>query len=196
MEKICKEKQEEISPEMGTALVKLGIAEMTMSKEVVPEWQEKASALLVSLGRSFCKEIMDFLLERFQPGQIPHFFVIHTMAQLAQVNPTEMVPYLSSSLGTMLPMMGMAKGEGQRWVFAATLAKFSEAILDYLANVGFEDSSIEKDASITLESFAQEIFAAYEVLFNVWLKSSEGKLRLAIVESIGYMSKIIAKGAV
>ena len=62
MEKICKEKQEEISPEMGTALVNLGIAEMTMSKEVIPEWQEKASDLLVSLGRSFCKEIMDSLL--------------------------------------------------------------------------------------------------------------------------------------
>ena len=40
---------------------------------------------------------------------------------------------------------------------------------------------------------SQEIFAAYEVLFNVWLKASEGKLRLAIVESIGYMSKIITK---
>ena len=115
------------------------------------------------------------------------------MAQLAQVNPKQMVPYLSGSLGTMLPMMGMAKGEGQRWVFAATLAKFSEAILDYLANSGFEDSSIERDASITLDSFSHEIFAAYEVLFNVWLKASEGKLRLAIIESIGYMAKIITK---
>ncbi len=55
----------------------------------------------------------------------------------------------------------------------SALSKFSEAILDYVAN-------IEKapDPAVRKEAFAGEIDSAYDVIFNVWLQSREPKVLL------------------
>lgn len=52
----------------------------------MPEWQTAASGVLVSLGARFCDEVMDEMLQRFQPGILPHFFVIQTIGNLATSN--------------------------------------------------------------------------------------------------------------
>ena len=84
-----------------------------------------------------------------------------------------MVPFMKVVLGTMLPMMGMAKQDNMRWVFSATVAKFGEAILEYIAN-------IEKapDPSVTKAAFSAEIDAVYDIVFNVWISTKEPKVRL------------------
>ena len=58
-------------------------------------------------------------------------------------------------------------------IYFSALAKFSEAILDYVAN-------IEKapDPAVRKEAFAGEIDAAYDVVFNVWLNSRESRVML------------------
>ena len=52
----------------------------------MPEWQEAASGVLVALGGNFCHEVMEELQAKFQPGILPHFFVVQTMANLASTN--------------------------------------------------------------------------------------------------------------
>lgn len=56
-------------------------------------------------------------------------------------------------------------------MFVSALAKFSESILDYVAN-------IEKapDPAVRKEAFSGEIDSAYDVVFNVWLHSRESKV--------------------
>ena len=73
----------------------------------------------------------------------------------------------------MLPMLGMAKMDNMRWVLTSALGRFCESILDYVAN-------IEKapDKSVKKEFYAAEIYAAHDVLFNVWLQSREAKVLL------------------
>ena len=56
------------------------------------------------------------------------------------------------------------------WSFLG-LARFSESILDYIANI---ESAPYPD--ITLNRFYGEIFSAFDVLFNVWMKSNEAKV--------------------
>ena len=82
-----------------------------------------------------------------------------------------MVPFVKAVTGSMLPMLGMCKMDNMRWVFSSALAKFCEAILDYIAN-------IEKapDKSVRRECFSSEIDSAFDVLFNVWLNSREAKV--------------------
>ena len=55
-------------------------------QDVEPEWQTAASGVLVSLGRKFCNEVMEELLKKFQPGTLPHFFVVQTLANLSTAN--------------------------------------------------------------------------------------------------------------
>ena len=55
-------------------------------QEVVPDWQNAASGLLVALGAEYCDEVMAEMFERFQPGTLPHYFVVRTIGNLAQAN--------------------------------------------------------------------------------------------------------------
>jgi hypothetical protein len=55
-------------------------------QEVVPDWQNAASGLLVALGAQYCDEVMSEMFDRFQPGTLPHYFVVRTIGNLAQAN--------------------------------------------------------------------------------------------------------------
>ena len=57
-------------------------------QDVVPEWQEPASKLLVAIGSRFNNEVMEELLKKFEPGYLPHFFVVQTLANLSTANGT------------------------------------------------------------------------------------------------------------
>ncbi|XP_056020899.1 maestro heat-like repeat-containing protein family member 1 isoform X2 [Ostrea edulis] len=188
MEKIVKETLDQVDTGLATDLIKLGAMEMTMSKEVVPDWQNAASGLLVALGEQYCDEVMSEMFERFQPGTLPHYFVVRTIGNLAQANVYRMVPHLTAVLSTTLPMLGMVKHDNMKWVFSSALSKFSEAIIEYCANI---DKAPDK--SITRDRFSQEIGSAFDVLFTTWLQSKEAKLRLTIVEAMGHMTHLMAK---
>ncbi|CAG5120746.1 unnamed protein product, partial [Candidula unifasciata] len=188
IERIIRETLDSIDLQLAMNLIKQASAEMTQSKEVSPEWQTAASGILVALGSKYCNEVMGEMLEKFQPGVLPHFFVVQTIGNLAAANVYDMVPHLTAVLGTMLPMLGLAKYDNMRWVFASAISKFSEAILEYCANL---DQAPDK--SVSTDRFASEIFSAYDIMFNVWLQSKEAKLRLAIIEAVGHMTHVMSK---
>ncbi|KAJ8303306.1 hypothetical protein KUTeg_019702 [Tegillarca granosa] len=188
MERIIKEKLEEIDSSLAADIIQQASLELTMSKEVVPEWQTAASGVLVAIGAKYCDDVMDEMLQKFQPGTLPHFFVVQTIGNLAQANVYRMVPHLTAVLGTMLPMLGMAKHDNMKWVFSSALSKFSEAIIEYCANI---DKA--PDPTVTKERFSQEVDAAFDVFFNTWLQSKEIKLRLSIVDALGHMTHLMSK---
>uniref|UniRef100_A0A3Q2DGE9 Maestro heat-like repeat family member 1 n=1 Tax=Cyprinodon variegatus TaxID=28743 RepID=A0A3Q2DGE9_CYPVA len=176
---------EEISAPRIKSIISLASDEMTRSKEVIPDWQQAASNILVAVGNKHINDIMEEILSKFQPGVLPHFFVVQTLANLSDSN-YGMVPFLNAILGTMLPMLSMAKQDNMKWVFSS-LCHFSESILEYLANLDkAPDPTVRKDA------FSSEIYAAFDILFNNWLQSREPKLRLTVGEAVGSMCHLMA----
>ncbi|NXI27713.1 MROH1 protein, partial [Sterrhoptilus dennistouni] len=95
--------------------------------------QEAASDVLVELGKRFLNKVMEEILGKFQPGILPHPFVLRTFANLATANVFGMVPFLNSILGTLLPMLGMARADCMKSTFCYALQRFSESIQEYLA---------------------------------------------------------------
>lgn len=85
-------------------------------------------------------------------------------------------------------MMGMAKQDNLRWVIANCVARFCESIVDYTANA---ENAPYPD--ITIDRFYGEISATYDVLFSVWIRSNEAKVRLAVVDALGHMTLVMAK---
>uniref|UniRef100_A0A7N8XQF9 Maestro heat-like repeat family member 1 n=1 Tax=Mastacembelus armatus TaxID=205130 RepID=A0A7N8XQF9_9TELE len=167
-------------------IISLASDEMTRSK-VIPDWQQAASNILVAVGNRHINDIMEEILGKFQPGVLPHIYVVQTLASLSDSNVYGMVPFLNAILGTMLPMLSMAKQDSMKWVFASALCHFSDSILDYLANLDkAPDPTVRKD------TFSSEIYAAYEILFNNWLQSRESKLRLTVAEAVGSMCHLMA----
>ncbi|GIX73829.1 maestro heat-like repeat-containing protein family member 1 [Caerostris extrusa] len=187
VEKICGEVLNSIKKNVAVELIKLAVDEMVNTKEIVPEWQNLASGILVSLGRNFNNEVMEQLLLKFQPGVLPHFFVVQTMANLASANVFGMVPFLKSVLGTMLPLLGMVKSENMKWIFAYALSKFCEAILEYIAN-----AENHQTHQLAKKLFVSEITSAYDVLFINWLPSREAKVRSEVVVALGHMTHLLS----
>ncbi|XP_060907082.1 maestro heat-like repeat-containing protein family member 1 isoform X2 [Labrus mixtus] len=178
---------ERISNSRIKSIISLASEEMTRSKDVIPDWQQAASNILVAVGNKHINDIMEEILSKFQPGLIPHFFVVQTLANLSDSNVYGMVPFLNAILGTMLPMLGMAKQDNMKWVFSSALCHFSDSILEYLANLDkAPDPTVRKD------TFSSEIYAAFEILFNSWLQSRESKLRLTVAEAVGSMCHLMA----
>ncbi|XP_044062559.1 maestro heat-like repeat-containing protein family member 1 isoform X1 [Siniperca chuatsi] len=178
---------EEISYPRIKSIISLASDEMTRSKEVIPDWQQAASNILVAVGNKHINDIMEEILSKFQPGLLPHFFVVQTLANLSDSNVYGMVPFLNAILGTMLPMLSMAKQDNMKWVFSSALCHFSDSILEYLANLDkAPDPTVRKD------TFSSEIYAAFDILFNNWLQSRESKLRLTVAEAVGSMCHLMA----
>ncbi|XP_060099020.1 maestro heat-like repeat-containing protein family member 1 [Heteronotia binoei] len=186
MEAVVRSSVSRMDKSTAKIVIFLASNEMTKSKDVIVEWQEAASNVLVAVGRRFINTVMEEVLNKFQPGVLPHYFVIRTFASLSVVNVFGMVPFLTSILGTMLPMLGMARQDSMKVVFCFALQNFSESIQEYLANL---DQA--PDPTVRRDTFSQEVFSAYEVLFYSWLQSREAKLRLAVVEALGPMSHLL-----
>lgn len=64
-------------------------------QEVIPEWQNAASSVLVAIGVRHCNDVMSELLDKFQPGSLPHYFVVQTLASLATANGGQLLHSLS-----------------------------------------------------------------------------------------------------
>ncbi|XP_035172579.1 maestro heat-like repeat-containing protein family member 1 isoform X4 [Oxyura jamaicensis] len=186
METVVKNNIASLDKSTAKVVIFLASNEMTKSKEVIRDWQQAASSVLVAVGQRFINKVMEEVLTKFQPGILPHYFIVQTFANLSVSNVFGMVPFLNSILGTMLPMLGMAKQDHMKSVFCYALQHFSESIQEYLANLDkAPDPTVRKD------TFSNEIFSAYEVLFNSWLQHREAKLRLAVVEAVGPMSYLM-----
>ncbi|KAH0617331.1 hypothetical protein JD844_015380 [Phrynosoma platyrhinos] len=248
MEAVVRSSLAQLDKSTAKIVIFLASNEMTKSKDVIFEWQQAASNVLVAVGRRFINKVMEEVLTKFQPGVLPHYFIVQTFANLSVANEPAlstkvfveglgsnflylflpyphyhsfsllcsvfgMVPFLNSILGTMLPMLAMAKQDNMKSVFcygkgianrhgivSVALQYFSESIQEYLANL---DKA--PDPTVRRDTFSSEIFSAYEVLFNSWLQSREAKvglsfrkgaggpwrLRLAVVEALGPMSHLM-----
>uniref|UniRef100_A0A8C9VSY4 Maestro heat-like repeat-containing protein family member 1 n=1 Tax=Scleropages formosus TaxID=113540 RepID=A0A8C9VSY4_SCLFO len=169
------------------SVVSLASDEMTRSKDMVSEWQQAASNILVVVGNKHIEDVTEEMLSKFQPGVLPHFFVVQTLSRLSLSNVCGMVPFLKPVLITMLPMLGMVKQDKMKWVFSSALSHFSSCILEYLANV--EKIS---DCTVNKSMISSEISTAYNILFCNWLQSRDLKVRLTVAEALGSMSALMA----
>ncbi|MEE6519987.1 hypothetical protein FKM82_017757 [Ascaphus truei] len=86
METVVKGSLTTLDKEMAKMVILLASIEMTKSKDMIFEWQQAASNVLVAVGRNFINSVMEEILSKFQPGILPHFFIMQTLANLSMAN--------------------------------------------------------------------------------------------------------------
>ena len=176
-----------IDETLGIQLIELAISEMTADKALVFDWQGAASKVLASLSLRFPTPIVSELFGRFQPGQIPHYFLLKTLADISVSNPMDIVPKVKDILARLLPILSSIKTEELKFVIAFALTQWCEAILCYLANM---DQASDK--SLSVSSFSSEIFPAFEIIFNSWLATAkEHQTRLQCIRALGNMCALL-----
>uniref|UniRef100_A0A803TB35 Maestro heat like repeat family member 1 n=1 Tax=Anolis carolinensis TaxID=28377 RepID=A0A803TB35_ANOCA len=176
MEAVVKGSLSQLDKSTAKVVIFLASNEMTKSKDIIFEWQQAASNVLVAVGRRFINKVMEEVLTKFQPGVLPHYFIVQTFANLSMANGVQILPL-------SLTACSVANAHA---VCPAALQSFSESIQEYLANL---DKA--PDPTVRRDTFSNEIFSAYEVLFYGWLQSREAKLRLAVVEALGPMTHLL-----
>ncbi|EFA77696.1 hypothetical protein PPL_12305 [Heterostelium album PN500] len=181
---ILGERRDDITEALSLQLIAMSISEMTRDKDVVPDWQQAASSLMVSLGLRFPTQIMDELVKRFETGMIPHYFIMKTLGDFIASNPLPTVPRIRDVLSRVLPVLASIKLDNIKWVFAAALGNFSEAIVAYVSNI--------TDPNLHLYSFSSEFYPAMELIFSKWLSSNHEKVRLVTIQAVGSICGILA----
>lgn len=151
---------------------------------MVPEWQGKASAVLVVLAVRFPRKICEDLLALFGPGVVPHYFVMKTLGDMAIAHPVGTVPLLGDVLSRMLPVLSAVKADNMRWVFATAIGHMCEAMNAYKLDA----TGTVLDVTV----FSAQVYAAYELMAASWLPAKETKVRLATVQAMGAITTILA----
>lgn len=175
---------------LATALVKLALNEMTRSSELVPDIQLPSSNILVTVGTVYCKDVIELLGSRLQSNSMPHPSVLVSLASLATQNIYGTVLHLQNILKTVVGLLntGHVKCSSLRCSFATALAKFSEALLFYLANM-----ERAPDVSVKRDWFYEEIAQAFEILFLQWLPCKATLTCQEILEALGQMSQLLSE---
>ena len=100
--------------------------------------------------------------------QSPMFKCIDLL-DLAQLHTKPNLSSLQKTIGTRMMFTDFV-------CYVLAISKFSEAIIDYIANI---DKA--PDPSVKKEMFSSEIFSAYDVIFNVWIQSKEMKVKTLVL---------------
>uniref|UniRef100_A0A914UT92 Uncharacterized protein n=1 Tax=Plectus sambesii TaxID=2011161 RepID=A0A914UT92_9BILA len=179
-----------VDEELASLIVNLATQEMTMSKEVEEEWQEAASDVLVTLGKRFCTQVMDALLQKFQPGFQPHSYVLRTLGDIAVSNVFGFVPFLSDVMSRTVPMLNSVKSDSMKAAYASAIRHFCEAVREYVANI--KDAP---DPSVGKNVYAGQMEAAYDAVYP-WLGAKDYKVRTTVAECLGELCHIIAPSRV
>lgn len=111
--------------------IDFAILELTKNAEPHSLIQNPCLEILVSIGRIHCKSVMDTLLKHLGPHKIGHFMILETIGRLADVNMTEIIPYVKSTLAIISPMLSLIKHEYIKVSYSYCIHRFCDAIMEY-----------------------------------------------------------------
>ena len=174
---------------LAANLISLALEEMVFYTEPTPDVQLPASNILVSIGAVYCKDVVQLLCSRLNASTLPHPSILVSLGDLATLNIYATVPHLKGVLDGLVALLatGQVKSSTLRCSSSTALAKFSEALLFYLANM-----ERAPDSSVQREWFIPGIAEAFEILFIQWLPCKVPLTCQEILEALGQMSQLLA----
>ncbi|XP_027731598.1 maestro heat-like repeat-containing protein family member 2A [Vombatus ursinus] len=177
----------ELDEECVQTLVNLASREMREIQEIEGYLlAEMASDTLVALSRNHFNLVMYELQHRLKPLILTDEFVLITLANLANANVFEFMPYMGITLATIFTMLRLARGAKMRQVFCSAMETFCEAIQFYLKH--WEDSVYP---IMTGEHFMNKLLPMYRHFVTVWLRSENTEVKLAVIKSLRPMLSLL-----
>nr|XP_020844720.1 maestro heat-like repeat-containing protein family member 2A [Phascolarctos cinereus] len=177
----------ELDEECVQTLVNLASREMREIQEIEGYLlAETASDTLVALSRNHFNLVMYELQHHLKPLILTDEFVLITLANLANANVFEFMPYMGITLATIFTMLRLASGAKMRQVFCSAMETFCEAIQFYLKH--WEDSVYP---IMTGEHFMNKLLPVYRHFVTVWLRSENTEVKLAVIKSLHPMLSLL-----
>eukprot|EP01137_Pigoraptor_chileana_P006839 Opistho-2@51650 len=197
MRDVTSEVLHKLPQDMALGLVSLAAAELTATKDIIPEWQDVALTMLVTIASRYCAEVVDELLRRCDPGTSPHHYLVRALAELAIVHPTIIVASLKQILAKLVALMPAMKQDSIRIVMCAALCRFADAVYA---------SEVAGSATVSRADFESGANGAFDVLASHWIssggksmnvfsqeKEAKKQARVASAEAIGLLADIVGR---
>ncbi|XP_055521253.1 LOW QUALITY PROTEIN: maestro heat-like repeat-containing protein family member 1 [Leucoraja erinacea] len=184
MEGMVREAGERVGDLLAKKVVSSARAELARPGEAWPDTSKEAlSDLLVALGARFPEEVLEEMLLGFRPEALPDYYAVRTVARLSLANVPGTMPYMPGIMEATMPMLNQARPDRLKAAMASALGCFSRCILTYREQ--------PPDPTLATEDFSQEVQAAYEVFFNVWLQLRDPGVRLEVLSALGDMAPLL-----
>ncbi|XP_074065017.1 maestro heat-like repeat-containing protein family member 2A [Macrotis lagotis] len=177
----------ELEEECVKTLVNLASKQMRESPETEGYLlAETASDTLVTLSRNHFHLVMYELQYHFKPLTLMDEYTLITLANMANDNVLEFMPYMGIILSTTISILRLANEDKIRQVFCSAVETFCEAIQFYFKH--WEDSVYP---ILTSEHLMNNLFPIYRYLVTVWLGSENTEVKLAVIKSVGPMLSLL-----
>lgn len=177
-------RDEEVDAAFMRKVTKLAMADLSMNKEMNPDWLHSASSLLVALGSRFPDMMMDEIFNQLGGPSVPVVALVQTLSEFAKLHALQFAPRLKNVLSRVLPLLGSVK-DSQRNIFAKAMTSWCEAV------------SQHQEASRTPTPLGSDLQAllhsAFELFLNSWVLSRDRKVRSATAEALGELVGLMSK---
>lgn len=85
------------------------------AQEVVTDISVPCSSCLVLLAGVNCSLVVDECMSLFPAGQLPHYYIVKTLADVAANHPVDFVQKLKEVMARMTPVIGNIKKSPMKW---------------------------------------------------------------------------------
>ncbi|KAL0239051.1 hypothetical protein PCE1_004742 [Barthelona sp. PCE] len=158
--------------EMIEPIVIFTIYEMTSSKDIKANFQGSCSECIVTLANFFPRVVIKCLCERFEVGKIPHYFLVFTIAKLAEHIPDVFISNSATILARLLPVLGQVRQENYKYCFAAAINSIAIAYL-----------SLDNEPSET------PLAASFDLIIN-WLNVRQAEVQIVCCQAVSRLIKL------
>lgn len=182
---------DQITHETASKCVEYSVNEITRSPDQQADVQNPCREILVSVGRRYCKEVMDALAKHVEQHQVAHFMILYSMGSLATANILESIPLIKPILGFILPTLSSIKQDYVRQSYAFAIGRFCEAFCEYKEHQRLHPNEETPMKTGITHDIADEVGIAYDLFQSQWLPSREPKLSYEVLVSLSYMYPLL-----
>ncbi|XP_053688196.1 maestro heat-like repeat-containing protein family member 1 [Sabethes cyaneus] len=183
---------DKISHDTASKCVEYSVNEITRSPDQQTLVQAPCREILVSVGRRFCKDVMDALTKHVEQHQVAHFMILYSMGSLATANVMDSIPLIKPILGYILPTLSSIKQDYIRQSYAFAIGRFCEAFCEYKEHQRLHPNEETPMKTGVPYEICDEVGIAYELFQIQWLSSREPKVSYEVLNALSFMYPLLS----
>eukprot|EP00754_Rhynchopus_humris_P022506 Rhum_TRINITY_DN14795_c12_g1::Rhum_TRINITY_DN14795_c12_g1_i1::g.118301::m.118301 len=213
--RVASKHEDAVSDDLMKTLVEVCYADMVAGVDVNNPWQVSACdtvAELMCVAPAVC---VPFVAGHIPGTSLPNYFIMAAIGRAALQSPHRFLPQLKDCMARILPILGMAKQDGIRFIMADALSSMAEAILRVFSSShaaavaketsaeeaalggGSEQKSLDTPRSslakqYKLEDFNETMSTALTLLANDWAAAKDVKVRTCVALAVGRLAAVVS----
>ncbi|XP_069046310.1 maestro heat-like repeat-containing protein family member 1 isoform X2 [Lepisosteus oculatus] len=167
---------------LAKSTVSVGLKEMTMSPNWLPNWQQAGSNIVVSVVRDHYHTTMDMVLSYIQPGELPHHALLQAVSDISCNCILEIATDMGKILELLVPLLPLAKNKKMKAMIPFVLGSLCESWTQYQSQAPADN----------ILDVSQHFNSSYDIMSS-WLPTTDLMVTEAVVLAFGPMCRFLSR---